>query len=102
MSSSLSGTDIVSNFDLIFRFNLFIIFSGAITKTFLVLDTISFRLAISLWTVSTLFEINKTTGKSLSKSAMGPCLISDDKAPSACMYAISFIFKAASLAIGKL
>ena len=32
---------------------------------------------------STLFEINKTTGKSLSKSAMGPCLISDDRAPSA-------------------
>ena len=64
MSSSLSGTDIVSNFDLIFKFNLFITFSGAMTKTFLVLDTISFRLAISLWTVSTLFEINKTTGKS--------------------------------------
>ena len=85
MSSSLSGTDIVSNFDLIFRFNLFITFSGAMTKTFLVLDTISFRLAISLWTVSTLFEINKTTGKSLSKSAMGPCLISDDRAPSAWM-----------------
>ena len=66
--------------------------SCATTTTLVVLETISLRLVISLWIVFLSFEINKITGNFLSNRAIGPCLISEDRPPSAWIYAISFIF----------